>query len=34
MERYMKNKIYCIKLPSVLGGFLKLILGKLIIGKK
>ncbi len=30
----MKNKIYCIKLPSVLGGFLKLILGKLIIGKK
>ncbi len=30
----MKNKIVCIKLPNIIGGFLKLILGKLVIGKK
>lgn len=30
----MKNKIYCIKLPQILGSFLKLLLGKLVIGKK
>lgn len=30
----MKNKIYCIKLPQPIGVVLKLILGKLVIGRK
>lgn len=34
MERCMKSRIYCIKLPAFLGNILRLILGKAVIGKK
>lgn len=30
----MKSKICCIKLPAAIGNILKLLLGKLVIGKK
>lgn len=30
----MKNKIFCIKLPAALGTVLKLLLGRLVIGKR
>ncbi len=29
----MKSKIICIKMPKVIGSILKLLLGKLVIGK-
>ena len=30
----MKSKIYCFKLPAVIGNILRLILGKAVIGRK
>lgn len=30
----MKSRIYCYKLPALLGRFLRLLLGKAVVGKK
>lgn len=30
----MKNRIYCFKLPAIVGNVLRLILGKAVVGKK